>query len=246
MHANSDVLARLAWKPWLWPGFWNLQARPKLSMTAGFGSNFGPSCSPMEVKFSITSNILSTERHTVLQRELSAHEWECLDFIIHWPFLCILWSGVRPWKPFGRYWNTLTMLNDCQQMKMNINQWDIPLFSYQIHVMHWFVHVYAPGLCPPPGPPPHRRSHLPAHISNRQAYSPGFDTMWIRLTVCHRNHRLVVPGTIPRVSPVVWKEVGKFHFDPVLLNTFWSFIKENLEIAKQTKNRMIVTERAST
>ena len=44
-------------------------------------------------KFQYKSNILSTERRAVLQHELSAHEWGHLDFIIHGPFVCILWFG---------------------------------------------------------------------------------------------------------------------------------------------------------
>ena len=49
---------------------------------------------------------------------------------------------VMVWKPFKRYRNTLTMLNDCQQTKTNINRWDIPrlyvirLFSHSFVCMH--------------------------------------------------------------------------------------------------------------
>ena len=52
-----------------------------------------PEPRPTGVKFITNQIYWVPERRTVLQRELSEHEWECLNCIIHWPFLCILWSG---------------------------------------------------------------------------------------------------------------------------------------------------------
>jgi hypothetical protein len=158
----------LAWKPRLWPGFRWL----RLSKSTGWAKavndgwlwlGSGLSHSPWG-KIQYKSNILSTERRTVLQRELSAHEWGCLDFIILWPFLCILWSGdcISDHENHSEGTGTLlTMLNDCQQMKMNINQRDIPCFHIK-YTLWADVDIVVTCSCV---------CTWPTSISNRQAYS---------------------------------------------------------------------------
>jgi len=136
----------LAWKPRLWPGFWRLW----LSKSAGRARavndgwlwlGFGPSRGP-GVKFITNQIYWVPERHTVPTTWIECawvgmFKWyHTLTIFMH---TVVWWWCIRPWK---RYWNTLMMSNDCQQMKTNINQRDIPCFSYQIHVMHWFSYSF--------------------------------------------------------------------------------------------------------
>ena len=135
----------LAWKPRLWPGFWQL----RLSKSAGRARaindgwlwlGFGPSRGPPGENSVQIKYIEYREAH-------SPTVWiECawvgmfkfyhtLTIFMH---TVVWWWCIRPWKPFERYRNTLTMLNDCQQTKTNINRRDIP----RLHVMHLFSHSF--------------------------------------------------------------------------------------------------------
>ena len=74
----------------------------------------------------------------------------------------VWWWCIRPWKPLKRYRNTFMMLNDCQQMKTNINQRDIPCFH--IKYMLCADLVTCSCLCT-----------WPMSILNQQAFSRFWD-----------------------------------------------------------------------
>jgi len=98
-------------------------------MTAGFGSTLARAVAHGN-KIQYKSNILSTKRRAVLQCELSAHEWGCLNFIIHWPLYayCGLGMVYQTMKIIRKVPKHFNNLNDCQQTETKINQRDIPCF----------------------------------------------------------------------------------------------------------------------